>query len=833
VSAEGITVGATGVVNAGAINLVTPTQTGVNSMFDSGNTVKDTFDPTTLLTGGMTINPSGTISVAGTLNAVDGVVMSAGTIEVKNTVGPNDTDKGARILTKDNLDFSSLVNIEGVANSGMSGGTLTATPGMGGDIVLAAVATSTGKAASDQVLAAAGYKERDAKISVEQGTSISSRGGVTLSATAVNKDKSFSDIRDLNLRELNSWIPEGSNPLGEVVFLSATADVDGAITGTNVDISATTFNQYASTNDADSWSNISAQGRAASQFAQNSFGWIEKMQNTFRVTPIYSYRDSEAKVNIGEHAVLTATQAPNVPVSPGSEDVLPSGISAKASATTVNVTIAATSIDSSYVNPNQHAPQPGEEEPDVTPVHRLTGATVVYAADANDVAVNIADGAKLDAQGDITVDASASDMMIGMGIVASMDPTAGQTYVDTAVVIGDAKNQAAVSVGQGASLTSSEGAVNLSAGASNSTDLGAIVAASSDSVSATAVTIYNQDSAAKVSVEGALSGKNGVSVSASDTTTRNNISANNAMMGFPPPPDAQRGANANIEQDDAQAFLQGDENEPGPVVQAVEQSALQKAKEKAEKALSLLGKYATVGASVAVANEAHTAEIALGNTAALTAENGAVSLDAKTQMNQGTNMTAMGTLMNLNPANASTAEIDAAVLVANIENDAKITVADGTVDQHAVLSGTSVSVNAASEHDWGRIDGIIADYERIFNAIKTAMEDIQTTYGTLTDDEKDLVDKLAQFEKTAQDVRQAATLSIGLDLNNYVGNGVTSMPTSVMGLFEDIVSMGAAMQRIDAARGNHYRYEIQTINQSINDFCTKFLKPENYGNFVA
>ena len=347
VSAEGITVGATGVVNAGAINLVTPTQTGVNSMFDSGNTVKDTFDPTTLLTGGMTINPSGTISVAGKLNAVDGVVMSAGTIEVKNTVDPNDTDKGARILTKDNLDFSSLVNIEGVADSGMSGGTLTATPGMGGDIVLAAVATSTGKAASDQVLAAAGYKERDAKISVEQGTSISSRGGVTLSATAVNKDKSFSDIRDLNLRELNSWIPEGSNPLGEVVFLSATADVDGAITGTNVDISATTFNQYASTNDADSWSNISAQGRAASQFAQNSFGWIEKMQNTFRVTPIYSYRDSEAKVNIGEHAVLTATQAPNVPVSPGSEDVLPSGISAKASATTVNVTIASTSIDSS------------------------------------------------------------------------------------------------------------------------------------------------------------------------------------------------------------------------------------------------------------------------------------------------------------------------------------------------------------------------------------------------------------------------------------------------------------------------------------------------------
>ena len=856
VSADGIAVGASGVINAGAINLVTPTASGMSAMLKEGssNTIADDFDPADLLNGTYAINPTATISVAGRLNAVDGITMVAGTVEVVKESG---AAQGAKLLTRDNLDFSSLVNLDGV-DSGISptdeNNQLVLSATGTGDIVLSALATSEASATGDlgdEALAALGFEQRDAKVSVGTGTEIDSRGGVMIAATAINKDDTVSDI---DLTGLNAFIPAGSFPLGEIVFLTANADVDGKITANNIDVSATTFNQYASTNDADKVESIKKDAMSVSQqkkFADH-YTWIEKATQRFDVTPIYSYRDSEAKVNIGKNARLTAKQAPNT--SDGNDGVLPSGISAKASATTINVTMATTKIDDSHTTPDKQEKKKGGGV-DVAPTDRIAGASIAYLGAYNDAAVNIEDGAELTAEGAVNASASASDTMIGVGVAVSVMPAGGATaaLADAAVTIETADNFATVNIGKDAKLTSNQDAVTVDAAVSNSIDLTAAVAASSAATAATAVGVLDYDSAATVTVDGELSGKKGVTVSATNTTSRNNVSANNAVVGLNPPPQTgeQEQQNTRITQADVSEFL--DELFPSDSVEmAADGSGVVRLFGDANKtvkvgsvpanALKNLHKYMTAGVSVAVANENNTADIRVGNKAKLVSSDGGVTVKAGTQMDD-THMTATGTLMNVNPDNQSAAEIDASVLVANIDNDAKITIgkdADGNGGtsqddgNHAVLEGKTVSVAAASYQDWGRVHGILADYQRIIDAIKAVATAAKQLKDDITDDDQRSLDKiLADCETFSQDVRQAATLSTGLDLNDYVGDAATNMPTSLAELVERAFSIAAGIQQIKTSVNNKFKYELDAINTSLNNNLTAFLKPENYGNFVA
>lgn len=144
-SSDGMAVGKTGVINAGALYVATPTKTA----FDDYKKLdtEDKFNTIIKDEGfaNIPINASGTISVLGKVNAVNAVNMRAAKIGVGKNVsgetfdgvaaGATVTEPGASIRTGV-VDFKDIVNI-GKVNAGLTG-KLTAKQDGSGDIVLAA-----------------------------------------------------------------------------------------------------------------------------------------------------------------------------------------------------------------------------------------------------------------------------------------------------------------------------------------------------------------------------------------------------------------------------------------------------------------------------------------------------------------------------------------------------------------------------------------------------------------------------------------------------------------------------------------------------------------------
>lgn len=144
-SSDGMAVGKTGVINAGALYVATLTKTA----FDDYKKLdtEDKFNTIIKDEGfaNIPINASGTISVLGKVNAVNAVNMRAAKIGVGKNVsgetfdgvaaGATVTEPGASIRTGV-VDFKDIVNI-GKVNAGLTG-KLTAKQDGSGDIVLAA-----------------------------------------------------------------------------------------------------------------------------------------------------------------------------------------------------------------------------------------------------------------------------------------------------------------------------------------------------------------------------------------------------------------------------------------------------------------------------------------------------------------------------------------------------------------------------------------------------------------------------------------------------------------------------------------------------------------------
>lgn len=162
-SSQGMAVSKGGVINAGSLTVLTPTQSDFDKLNqDSPNA--DLLKQVVSDPAEVALNKSGTITMEGTVNAPDGVMMRAG-----KSVTVGDTNSSASIRTGD-TDFSKLVNVEG-ASSGITGQTLAMSKDAKGDIVLEAVSTDTGRDGS-------------ADASVTVGGSLKAAGDVSMKATA-------------------------------------------------------------------------------------------------------------------------------------------------------------------------------------------------------------------------------------------------------------------------------------------------------------------------------------------------------------------------------------------------------------------------------------------------------------------------------------------------------------------------------------------------------------------------------------------------------------------------------------------------------------------------
>ena len=221
-STDGMTVSSTGVINAGRLTVLTPTQSDFDDLYKGG--IGDTANAAILQKvvenpSEVALNKSGTITVEGKIHAVDGAMLRAG-----QNVTVGDTNRSAAIKTGA-IDFANLVNI-GDVESGITGSTLQMTENAKGDIVLEAVSTDTGRKGT-------------ADASVTVGGKLQAAGDVTMKATAsaTFKDTGITEkLVNFGKGKITSKLGAALDGDGAVMSSSAKVTVKDTaeITGQNV-----------------------------------------------------------------------------------------------------------------------------------------------------------------------------------------------------------------------------------------------------------------------------------------------------------------------------------------------------------------------------------------------------------------------------------------------------------------------------------------------------------------------------------------------------------------------------------------------------------------------
>lgn len=304
-SSDGMAVGKTGVINAGALYVATPTKTA----FDEYKTFKtdktdDRFNTIIKDTGfaEIPINASGTISVLGKVNAVNAVNLRAAKIGVGKNVSENNIGDVAAGATATDasirtgvVDFKDIVNI-GKVKSDLTGNALKATKDGSGDIVLAASNNyNDNYKMLDDFSKIAGAKV-EAEVTVAQGAEVKAAGNAKLSAQALNNV--LVEKSDQYKENYTPSTATNSHLYGQIVTTNATVNVDGKVEAKQVDITADAVNRY-----------VSAESSVlnAHNITSNIVGAL-----TANLDASYAVLNSKAEVNVGQSAEINATGSDTV-----------------------------------------------------------------------------------------------------------------------------------------------------------------------------------------------------------------------------------------------------------------------------------------------------------------------------------------------------------------------------------------------------------------------------------------------------------------------------------------------------------------------------------------
>lgn len=499
-SSDGMAVGKTGVINAGALYVATPTKTA----FDDYKKLdtEDKFN-TIIKDEGFAkipINASGTISVLGKVNAVNAVNLRAAKIGVgknvsKNTIGDvaaGATTTGASISTGV-VNFKDIVNTNKV-KSGLSGTALTAKKTGSGDIVLAAYNNyDDNYRVLDDFSKIAGAKV-EAELSVAKDAVVNAAGKAKLSAQALNNvevktskqyDKDYTPSTTTN-----------SHLYGQIVTTNATVNVDGTVEAKQVDITADAVNRY-----------ISAESSVlnAHNITSNIVGAL-----TANLDASYAVLNSKAEVNVGQSAEINATGSDTVSegkvVKPALNIKANSSVEAGAGASTALLKVM-----------------------NVAGTNIIPAAAVTYSETHNEAAVNI-NGTLKSEKGGASVTALADSKVNSEAKATTMDVSENPNLGDVALNITTGDNKSSVTIGKTAKMTELQKDVNIEAKSVNSVITKAEVSTGEKAVVATAINVTDYDSKANVNINGNVSSKDGsLSVNAENVLTDNTVIANNAM----------------------------------------------------------------------------------------------------------------------------------------------------------------------------------------------------------------------------------------------------------------------------------------------------------------
>lgn len=725
-SSDGMAVGKTGVINAGALYVATPTST----KFDEYKKLdtEDKFN-TIIKDEGFAkipINASGTISVLGKVNAVNAVNLRAAKIGVGNNVsgeafdgvaaGATVTEPGASIRTGV-VDFKDIVNV-GNANSGLTDDALIAEQTGSGDIVLAASNNyNDNYSMLDDFSKIAGAKV-EAELSVANGAEVKATGNAKLSAQALNNvvvEKS-----DQYKENYTPSTTTNSHLYGQIVTTNATVNVDGTVEATQVDITADAVNRY-----------VSAESSVlnASNVTSNIVGAL-----TANLDASYAVLNSKAEVNVGQSAEINATGSGTVSagkvVKPALNIKANSSVEAGAGASTALLKVM-----------------------NVAGTNIIPAAAVTYSQTHNEAAVNI-DGT-LKSTGGTSVTALANSKVNSEAKATTMDVSENPNLGDVALNITTGDNKSSVTIGKTAQMTELQKDVNIEAKSVNSVITKAEVSTGEKAVVATAINVTDYDSKANVNINGNVSSKDGsLSVNAENVLTDNTVIANNAMGSSA----FMKKIVTNIKGSQSLDSLIGENGAKDQLLGGIKKWLAnakytpQKLKDKLNapstpsaptqpKPWDKLADFMSTGVSVGVAVESNTADVKIGQGVALAAKNN-LDITAKSVI-EDTQMQITGKSNNYDKDTSNKALVNASVLYSKLDNTATVTVAGGE-EAHATnvtLTGGKVNIAANSSFEYNRIN-------RMVQEVKDACAKVKAAYtGTNHDDINAKADAL---EKAAE-----------------------------------------------------------------------------------
>lgn len=711
-SSDGMAVGKTGVINAGALYVATPTKTA----FDDYKKLdtEDKFNTIIKEEGfaKIPINASGTISVLGKVNAVNAVNMRAAKIGVgKNVSGEafdgvaadaTVTEPGASIRTGV-VDFKDIVNI-GNANSGLTDDALIAEQTGSGDIVLAASNNyNDNYSVSDDFSNIAG-ESVNAELTVAQGAEVNAAGNAKLSAQALNNvEVTSSKQYDKNY---DASTATNSHLYGQIVTTNATVNVDGTVEATQVDITADAFNRY-----------VSAESSVlnASNVTSNIVGAL-----TANLDASYAVLNSKAEVNVGQSAEINATGSDTVSagkvVKPALNIKANSSVEAGAGASTALLKVM-----------------------NVAGTNIIPAAAVTYSQTHNEAAVNI-DGT-LKSTGGTSVTALADSKVNSEAKATTMDVSENPNLGDVALNITTGDNKSSVTIGKTAQMTELQKDVNIEAKSVNSVITKAEVSTGEKAVVATAINVTDYDSKADVNINGNVSSKEGsLAINAENVLTDNTVIANNAMGSSA----FMKKLVTNIKGSQTLDTFIGEGGAKDKALGGIKnwlanaKYTPQKLKDKLNapstpstptepKPWDKLADFMSTGVSVGVAVESNTADVKIGQGVALTAKND-LDITAKSVI-QDTQMQITGKSNNYDKDTSNKALVNASVLYSKLDNTATVTVAGGeeakgsapaTPATDVTLTGGKVNIAANSSFEYNRINRMVQEVKDACAKVKAA-----------------------------------------------------------------------------------------------------------------
>lgn len=716
-SSDGMAVGKSGVINAGALYVATPTE---NAFKDYKQLETEDQFNTIIKEEGFAkipINASGTISVLGKVNAVNAVNLRAAKIGVgknvsENTIGDvaaGATVTGASIRTGD-IDFTNLVNIKDAnVNAGLTENLTATKDANSGDIVLAAYNNYNDNYSVSGDFSNIAGESVNAELTVANDAVVNAAGNAKLSAQALNNV--LVEKSDQYKENYTPSASTNSHLYGQIVTTNATVNVDGKVEAKQVDITADAVNRY-----------VSAESSVlnAHNITSNIVGAL-----TANLDASYAVLNSKAEVNVGQSAEINATGSDTVSegkvVKPALNIKANSSVEAGAGASTALLKVM-----------------------NVAGTNIIPAAAVTYSQTHNEAAVNI-DGT-LKSTGGTSVTALADSKVNSEAKATTMDVSENPNLGDVALNITTGDNKSSVTIGKTAKMTELQKDVKIEAKSVNSVVTKAEVSTGEKAVVATAINVTDYDSKANVNINGNVSSKDGsLSVNAENVLTDNTVIANNAMGSSA----FMKKLVTNIKGSQTLDTLIGEGGAKDKALGGIKnwlanaKYTPQKLKDKLNapstpstptepKPWDKLADFMSTGVSVGVAVESNTADVKIGQGVALTAKND-LDITAKSVI-QDTQMQITGKSNNYDKDVDNKALVNASVLYSKLDNTATVTVAGGEEAQNpdnatnVTLTGGKVNIAANSSFEYNRIN-------RMVQEVKDACAKVKDAYKGTNNDE--------------------------------------------------------------------------------------------------